>query len=327
MQMKKVLGIGNALVDIITFLENDAVLRSFALPAGSMQLIDAGKALRLDEATRHCRKHKSSGGSAANTIHGLAQLGIETGFIGTVGRDAMGDFFRDDLLQAGIRPLLSESPSDTGRSQALVTPDGERTMATYLGAAVELSADRLKSELFDGYAHLHLEGYLVLNQDLVESALDLARQHNMTVSLDRASFNVVEENLDFLHRITRDAIQIVFANEEEARAFTGVSDPGRALDQLSVLCDTAVVKIGEKGSLIRQGGRTTRVEPLKVDCLDTTGAGDLYAAGFLYGFVHGFEVEKSGNIGSLLAGKVIEVPGAKISQESWVTILSQIRSL
>jgi sugar/nucleoside kinase (ribokinase family) len=254
-------------------------------------------------------------------------LGIETGFIGTVGRDAMGDFFRDDLLQAGIRPLLSESPSDTGRSQALVTPDGERTMATYLGAAVELSADRLKSELFDGYAHLHLEGYLVLNQDLVESALDLARQHNMTVSLDLASFNVVEENLDFLHRITRDAIQIVFANEEEARAFTGVSDPGRALDQLSVLCDTAVVKIGEKGSLIRQGGRTTRVEPLKVDCLDTTGAGDLYAAGFLYGFVHGFEVEKSGNIGSLLAGKVIEVPGAKISQESWVTILSQIRSL
>jgi sugar/nucleoside kinase (ribokinase family) len=185
----------------------------------------------------------------------------------------------------------------------------------------------LKSELFDGYAHLHLEGYLVLNQDLVESALDLARQHNMTVSLDLASFNVVEENLDFLHRITRDAIQIVFANEEEARAFTGVSDPGRALDQLSVLCDTAVVKIGEKGSLIRQGGRTTRVEPLKVDCLDTTGAGDLYAAGFLYGFVHGFEVEKSGNIGSLLAGKVIEVPGAKISQESWVTILSQIRSL
>jgi sugar/nucleoside kinase (ribokinase family) len=313
--MKKILGIGNALVDIILFLENEDLLKDFSLPKGSMQLVDADKALRVEKAACSCNKHMASGGSAANTIHGLAKLGVETAFIGTVGKDSFGAFFEKDMKDCGINPLLSAATTSTGIS--LVTPGGERTFATYLGAAVELSVSRLNANLFRGYHHLHLEGYLVPNQQLVESTLILAQQCGMTVSLDLASYNVVEANLDFLKRITGQFKPVVFANEEEARAFTGHTDPHKSLDFFASYCDTAIVKIGSKGSLIFHKGKKYAVDAIQVSCLDTTGAGDLYAAGYLYGFVNDFNPERCGKIGSLLAGKVIEEAGAKIGESSW----------
>jgi sugar/nucleoside kinase (ribokinase family) len=315
--MKKILGIGNALVDMIIFLKNDEVLHNFSLPRGSMQLVDAGTAIRIEKATGDCKTHMSSGGSAANTIHGLAGLGLPTGFIGTVGRDDLGSFFREDMRKQGIAPLLTESSSITGSSRALVSPDGERTMATFLGAAVELSADLLDMKTFTDYDHLHLEGYLVLNHNLVEKALEFAKNSGMTVSLDLASYNVVEANLEFLKRIIPGSIQVVFANEEEARAFTGQSDPHKALEAIAAVCDTAVVKIGDKGSLISHLGKKYEAGIIPVQCLDTTGAGDLYAAGYLFGMAREMSPEECGRLGAILAGKVIEVAGAKISAASW----------
>jgi sugar/nucleoside kinase (ribokinase family) len=256
--MKKILGIGNALVDIILFLEDEALLKQFSLPKGSMQLVDADKALQVETAAHSCRKHMASGGSAANTIHGLAMLGIETAFIGTVGKDSFGEFFEKDLKACNINPLLSTSTTSTGRAISLVTPDGERTFTTYLGAAIELSVNRLNIDLFRGYHYLHLEGYLVPNQQLVESAFIMAQQCGMTVSLDLASYNVVEANLSFLQRIIRQYDPIVFANEEEARAFTGQTDPEKALDYFAAFCKTAIVKTGSKGSLISHKGKRCR---------------------------------------------------------------------
>jgi sugar/nucleoside kinase (ribokinase family) len=317
MNMKKILGIGNALVDAIIFLKNDETLRQFSLPKGSMQLVDSAKAALIEETTRDLKKHMSSGGSAANTIHGLAALGVPAGFIGMVGHDRLGDFFRSDMTGRGITPYLLESTSSTGSSRALVSPDGERTMATFLGAAVELSAANLDPLIFSGYDHLHLEGYLVLNHALVEKALEIAHRRGMTVSIDLASYNVVESNLDFLKQIVHDHIQVVFANEEEARAFTGHTDPHKALAHIAALCETAIVKIGDKGSLISHLGTTYQVGVIPVKCLDTTGAGDLYAAGFLYGITRGLSPDECGRIGALLAGKVIEEAGAKISEASW----------
>lgn len=325
--MKNILGIGNALVDAIIFLKNDKVLQNFSLPRGSMQLVDADTASRIEKATSDCKTHMSSGGSAANTIHGLAGLGLPTGFIGAVGKDDLGDFFREDMRKQGITPLLTESSSITGSSRALVSPDGERTMATFLGAAVELSADLLTVNTFSGYDHLHIEGYLVLNHDLVEKALLYARKTGMTVSLDLASYNVVEANLEFLKRIIPGSIQVVFANEEEARAFTGESDPHKALEAIAVLCDTAVVKIGDKGSLISHQGKKYEVGIIPVKCIDTTGAGDLYAAGYLYGMSREMSPLECGKLGALLAGKVIEEAGAKISAASWEYIHENIRGL
>jgi len=322
--MKKILGIGNALVDVIIFLKSDDVLRNFSLPRGSMQLVDADTALRIEESTSDCKSHMSSGGSAANTIHGLAGLGLPTGFIGAVGKDDLGNFFREDMRKQGIIPLLAESVSITGSSRALVSPDGERTMATFLGAAVELSAEMLDEQIFSGYDHLHMEGYLVLNHALVEKALLHARNMGMTVSLDLASYNVVEANLDFLKRIIPGSIQVVFANEEEARAFTGQDDPHKALEVIAGICDTAVVKIGDKGSLISHLGNKYAVGVIPVKCLDTTGAGDLYAAGYLYGMANDMSPQECGKLGALLAGKVIEEAGAKICAASWEYILERV---
>lgn len=316
--MKKILGLGNALVDIIYFLENnEAILEAFSLPKGSMQLVDDIKATKVEQAASSFEKFMASGGSAANTIHGLAKLGIETAFIGTVGQDSFGDFFMNDLKQCGITPLLSLSEVSTGRAITLVTNDGERTFATYLGAAVELSADRINKPLFSGYDHLHLEGYLVPNRALVEKAFEIAHNCGMTVSLDMASYNVVEANLDFLQALICKYKPVVFANEEEARAFTGTNDAGKALKLFSDICTTAIVKTGAKGSLIYHQGKTYTADAIEVNCLDTTGAGDLYAAGYLYGYVKGLAPDKCGAIGSLLAGKVIEEAGAKICKTSW----------
>lgn len=315
--MKKVLGIGNALVDIIYFLENDLLLEAFNLPKGSMQLVDAEKAQQVELSTGSLSKFMASGGSAANTVHGLAKLGISTAFIGTVGNDSFGRFFENDMISCNIKPLLSKGTLDTGRAISLVSPGGERTFATYLGAAIEISAEIIEDSLFKRFDHLHLEGYLVPNQLLVEKAIKLAKNENMTVSLDLASYNVVEANLDFLQRIISYYKPVVFANEEEAHSFTGENDPGSALDYFASLTSTAIVKTGAKGSLIFHKGKKYEVPAISANCIDTTGAGDLYAAGYLYGFINGFEPDHAGRIGSLLAGKVIEEAGAKICKESW----------
>jgi sugar/nucleoside kinase (ribokinase family) len=325
--MKKIIGIGNALVDVITFLNNDSVLKEFFIPKGSMQLVDADMALKVENATVNNNKHMASGGSAANTIHGLARLGIKTGFIGTVGCDPLGEFFRRDMIESGIEPILADSNSKTGRAISLVTPDGERTFATFLGAAVELNASQLESRVFAGYDHLHIEGYLLPNHQLVEACLKLAKKNNLTVSLDLASYNVVESNLDFLKRILKGDIHIVFANEEEARAFSGQAVPHKALEIIATQCDIAVVKIGAKGSLIKQGNLINEIGIVEANCIDTTGAGDLYAAGYLYGFINKLTPEQSGKIGSLLAGKVIEEPGAKISSAVWDKILEKVKTI
>ena len=321
--MKKVLGMGNALVDIMTRLENENMLNEFSLPKGSMQLVDLQFVKKLEESTKLLHKQLTSGGSAANTIHGLANLGINTGFIGKVGKDELGEFFKSDMIHRGIQPLLFESDSPTGRAMALVSPDSERTFATFLGAAVEISAGDLSKNLFSGYNYFHVEGYLVQDHNLIETSLKLAKEAGLTVSLDLASYNVVEANLEFLNRIVKDYVDIVFANEEEAKAFTGKS-PELALNELSKITDIAVVKIGSKGSLIKKGEKIVKTGVITAQSLDTTGAGDLYASGFLYGLIHDLSIDKCGQVGALLAGKVIEIIGAKIPEKTWKDIRKQI---
>jgi sugar/nucleoside kinase (ribokinase family) len=318
--MKQVLGIGNALVDIIIRLNNDNILNDFYLPKGSMQLVDAATAINIEKACSDLSRSMASGGSSANTIHGLARLGIATGFIGTVGQDNTGNFFYEDMARAGINPVLSFSSTETGRAISLVSPDSERTFATFLGAAVEISEKNLQNASFSDYDILHVEGYLAPLQLLFETAMKKAKQMNMQVSLDLASYNVVESNLDFLQKIIERYVDIVFANEEEAKTFTGLPDPVDALHELARSVSIAVVKTGKKGSLVQQGNEVYTIGITPAKSIDTTGAGDLYAAGFLFGMIKGYFLEECGNIGALLAANVIEEPGAKISENRWEKI-------
>jgi len=324
--MEKVLGIGNALVDIMIRLEDDSFLEKFSLPKGSMQLVDQETVRKISNASEKFEKSRSSGGSAANTIHGLAHLGVETGFIGKVGSDETGDFFHNDLKNSNITPSLFRSSTESGRAMALVSPDSERTFATFLGAAVELNPSELSREMFEGYRYLHVEGYLVQNHELLKEIVTLAKKSNMKISLDLASFNVVEDNLDFLKPLVADYIDIIFANEEEAASFTGKS-PEESLEELAEICETAVVKVGKKGSMVKSGKEKCNIEPIDASPVDTTGAGDAYAAGFLYGLAKGYEMDRCGNIGSVLAGKVIEGMGAKMGNEKWEEAKKMIAEL
>ncbi len=317
--MTKVLGIGNALVDALIMLENDSLITELGFPKGSMQLVDEKTSASIKEKSQHLDKEMASGGSAANTIHGLARLGIETAFIGTIGEDETGNFFQNDLEKSKIKPLLKISKTPSGIANTMISKDGERTFGTFLGAAIELSGDDLNLEQFDGHDYLHVEGYLVQNHDLLENILKLAKQAGLKISIDMASFNVVEDNLDFLKIMVDKYVDIIFANEEEAKAFTG-QEPEEALETLAKQCEIAVVKIGSKGSMIKTGGKRTDVEAIKTTAVDTTGAGDLYAAGFLYGLIHNLGMKRSGQLGSLLASTVIEKVGAKISESGWKKI-------
>jgi sugar/nucleoside kinase (ribokinase family) len=322
--MDRILGIGNALVDVMTLIDSDNILEKFSLPKGSMQLVDSEKSILIKAETIHFKRNQVSGGSAANTIHGLAMLGVQTGFIGSVGKDDTGDFFENDMKNAGVKTYLSRRNSITGTAVALISPGTERTFATHLGAAVELGSDDLNPEDFRDFNILYLEGYLIINKPLVEKACMIARQNNMKIALDLASYNVVDAKLADFEEIIEEYIDIVFANEDEAKSFTG-SGPYEALNSLSSLCDIAVIKVGKEGSMIKRGGEIIKIGTIPVQCIDTTGAGDLYASGFLYGYASGLSLEKCGLFGSVLAGHVIEIVGARMDEHRWRKIIKILK--
>ncbi len=322
--MKKILGIGNALVDVVTMINDDMILERFGFPKGSMQLVDEAKSGMVKLVTEEFNRNLASGGSAANTIHGLAMAGASTGFIGSIGKDKMGDFFENDMKDAGINTMLIRRDTVTGTAVALISPDSERTFATHLGAAIELEASDLLPDNFKGYDILYLEGYLLLNKALVEKACRLAKDNDMIIALDLASYNVVEEQLGDFKQIVEEFVDIVFANEEEAKAFTGMK-PEEALKEISGLCDVAVIKVGSEGSWIKRGDEVVKIGTDKVTLKDTTGAGDLYASGFLYGFAADLNLEKCGLLGSHLAGKVIENIGARMNKSLFEEIRGNIK--
>lgn len=322
--MKKVIGMGNALTDILLQVDNDSILSLLNLPKGGMQLINTDRSIEISTAVQHFSKIMATGGSASNTISGITRLGAKAAFVGKIGKDEVGDFFTKDSITNGVTPFLQESENASGRCIVLVSPDGERTMCTFLGAACELKAEDLKIELFHGYDIFHIEGYLVQNHDLIRTAVKLAKEAGLKVSIDMASYNVVEANLEFLVEIVSEYVDIVFANEDEARAFTG-KEPEEALVHISALCEIAIVKIGKDGSFIKSGDETIKIQPRLANCIDTTGAGDLYASGFLFGLANNFSLSQSGKIGSIVSGNVVEVLGAKMTDEVWESIHTELK--
>ena len=322
--MKKILGMGNALTDILLQISDDAVLEKLNLPKGGMQLIDTEKLSKIRDEFDFSVAKMVTGGSASNTVNGISRLGGKAGFFGKVGRDEVGDFFEKDTMQSGVIPHLSYSKQKSGTCTVLVSKDGERTLCTFLGAACEFDVADLRREMFRNYDIFHIEGYLVQNHALIEAAIIMAREEGLIVSIDLASYNVVEENLNFLKSIVSKYVDIVFANEDEARAFTG-KEPKEALIKIAEEAYIAVVKIGKNGSYVRSVDTSHVIKPYQADCIDTTGAGDLYAAGFLYGVALGLTLDKCGQVGSLVSSQVVEVLGAKMSDATWDDINNKVK--
>ena len=324
MAYKNIIGIGNALVDILTQIPDDHILDELNLQKGAMQHVDAATSSMIGEHLKQYGSAMEAGGSTANTVSGAAKLGIQAGYIGKVGLDLLGKFFEEEMEKTHVHPLMQTTETPTGCAQAIVSQDGERTFATYLGAALELEPSDLKPEMFDGWDILFLEGYLVFNRPLVDRALEIAHEKDMTVAIDMASFNVVEANRDYLQDIIAKYIDIVFANQEESRALTGQDDPEAALHTIASWCDIAVVKVGAKGSYVQQGNKVVRIEPIPAEVVDTTGAGDLWAAGFMAGLIMDKSIEQCARMGATLAANIIEVVGAKMDEKRWQKITNSL---
>jgi sugar/nucleoside kinase (ribokinase family) len=314
-----IVGVGSALVDILTH-ESDAFLNQTGAVKGGMTLVDRN--FIEQTLTRTAVPPKIvPGGSACNTTVGVGRLGGKARFVGKCGQGRWGRQFRDDLIRQNVDPALFTSPSPTGRVLSIITPDAQRSMFTFLGAASETRPDELKNGCFENAAVVHIEGYLLFNPELILTALHTARAGGALISLDLASFTVVAESRDLLEQIVSDYVDIVIANEDEARTFTGCTDPAEAVEALSEKADIAVVKLGERGSCIAHGSEVIKIDAVGDGrAVDTTGAGDLWASGFLYGLVKGYPLKTCGNIGSACGYEVCRVVGAAIPDEGWERI-------
>ena len=326
--MKKILGIGSALVDILSQIPNEQVLQELNLPKGSMTYVNTTDIVKIgDHIHQMFGSQRASGGSTANTMCGLARLGGETGFLSKIGKDEVGEFFKKQMIDCNVKPQLLTTDTPSGRVIAMVTPDGERTFATCLGAAIEMGPDDITPKLLEGWDIFYVEGYLVANPPLLEKALDTAYTKGMTIAMDMASYNEVQKHRDLLLRLLEDRLDIVFANEQEAQVLTGLEDPEEALLYIAERCQIAVVKVGAKGAFIQRGKEVVTIPPMPANVIDTTGAGDLWASGFLAGLVNGEPLQKCGMMGAIVAKNIIEVVGAKMDDKRWENIRAEIASL
>lgn len=326
--MKSILGIGNALTDILAVLPDDSLLKKFHLPKGSMQHVDMETGDRIWQALKPLGVKYVAGGSAANTITCTSIFGMPSSFIGKIGDDELGLLFKSDQEQYGVKSMLLKSIHSSGRSMVFVSGgNAERTFAVYLGAALDLVAEDLKKEWFEGYDYFHIEGYLVQNQALIRRAVELAHDAGCIISIDMASYNVVESNNAFLHDIVERYVDIVFANETEAKAFTKIADPKVALEEISTHCEMAVVKVGKDGSWVKSGSEEYHIPAWPAEPVDATGAGDTYAAGFLYAHSLGLPLKMCGEVGSIIAAKVVEVIGTKMDVNRWKQAGKEIDAL
>ena len=325
-QQGVIAGIGSALVDILIYEEDD-FLRKTNAAKGGMMLVDQSfieKTLALTSA----RPVIVPGGSACNTAVGVGKLGGKARFIGKCGQDDMAALFEEDLKKNRVQPNLFKSVSPTGRVLSIITPDAQRSMFTFLGASSEMTKDEIGASHFSDVVIVHLEGYLLFNKELVYAALQRAREAGARVSLDLASYTVVEESKDVLHDIVDEFVDILIANEDEALAFTGHTDEKEAIASLSKKADIAVLKVGEKGSYVSRQENIVKIEPVtgQGPVVDTTGAGDLWASGFLYGLANGYPLDVCGKIGSACGYEVCQVIGADIPDEGWKRIKRLISS-
>jgi sugar/nucleoside kinase (ribokinase family) len=309
---------------------DDSFLAHISGEKGGMVLVDDREMARmvglLDAAPA-----TATGGSAGNATLGATRLGLRTTYVGKIGNDPTAAAYRDRFRAVGVdtgRFKVGTVPN--ARCLALVTPDAQRTMRTSLGAAMTLSPAEISADDFRGCRHAHVEGYLVFNQALGSAVLDAARAAGCTVSLDASSYEVVAESRDWLLDEFHRGIDIVFANEDEIRAlFPGSKGDYRDLAiKLASHGVIAAVKLGKDGAWIARGGEVYRIEPVPVqDVLDTNGAGDAWAAGFLFGYLRAQPLSVCGAIGSVLGAETVCHLGPHIPDDLWPEVRRRAHAL
>jgi sugar/nucleoside kinase (ribokinase family) len=319
----KIIGIGNALLDVLFRMESDLTLNELGLKKGAMDIIDESKMAEIQNLEKRLPSSVAPGGSVCNSMRALARLGADVGYIGKVGNDKQGDVYNEEIAKAGVTPYLIKKPGMSGCSTVLVSPDGERTMATCLGLAATLSADEISDDVLKQYDCVYIEGYLISNERLFLPILQRAKNSGLKIALDLSNFNIVNGYRELLKTVIPEYVNILFSNESEAEAYTGLPADYAIVDILKEV-DMAVITMGKQGALVGNKIIYLHEPALNASVIDTTGAGDNFAAGFLYGCSKGVTIVRSAKIGALLAGNVIEVMGAQIEEGRWEKINHKI---
>lgn len=310
-----VVSIGNPLMDVLIEVE-EGFLKELNLTKGNMHLLNEEEIAKLEEKLDKNNVKIAPGGSVANTLTALSMLGHKVAYFGKVGKDDHGERYHNKLIENGVLSKVIKVDGMTGRAITFITPDSERTFATHLGVATMLEDNEINEADIMEAKFLHITGYVLdgeITRKAAIRALNIAKSNNVKVCLDLADPNIVNRNKELLKSIIEEYVDIVIANESEAKAFTG-EEPEQAIDILSKITDIAIVKLGEKGSLIKNKDNLIRIDGFKVNAVDTTGAGDIYTAGFLYGLLNGLDLEASGKVASFIASKVVEVKGARLDK-------------
>ncbi len=315
----ELIGVGSPIMDLLAPVP-EAFLRNVAGEKGGMVLVEQDEMHRILSLLELAPAY-STGGSAANATYNAARLGLRTSFLGKLGNDELAASYRRSFAQAGVDgSRFKQGPLPNARCLALVTPDAQRTLRTCLGAAMTLRPDEISPADFAGCRHAHIEGYLVFNQALADAVLAAARAAGCTVSLDLSSFEVVSASRDWLHAQLHKGIDVVFANEDEIRAFfpDDQGDFAALARRLAGHGVVAAVKLGGAGAWLAEGGALHRVQPFPVsDVIDTNGAGDAWAAGFLFGHLRGWPLPDCGALASLMGAETVRHLGPIIPDKPW----------
>lgn len=314
--MKTIYGIGNPLIDMLcSITESD--ITALGLHKGTMQLIDAERHAELVAYLHGKEITYSPGGSCPNTMVTLASLGIDTTIAGGVGNDELATIYREKLKEGGVHDDLAGYDAATGTSIILLTEDKERTMNTYLGANRLFDSTKLNIEAIKSKDIFYFTGYMwdTENQkNAIRKVLEIAKERKMIIAFDLADPFAVGRYRQTFYTLIKDYCDIVFANSEEARFLFDNYDAYECCRSMGKLCPIAIVKNGKKGSFISDSRKMLHIDVLGSSTpVDTTGAGDTYAAGFLYGVAKGYSTKDSGEIASYLAGEIISTLGAQFS--------------
>lgn len=309
-----VLGVGAPIIDYV-IVTSDEYLAQVPGEKGGMVVVEYELLLSIIE-NSGSQPLIIAGGSGANTIKGLANFGHQCGLIGKIGKDHAGQKFLESMRSLKIIPYLSQTSTPTAQVVCLITPDGERTMRSFLGATQEMSAEDLDPKVFKGTKLVHIEGYSLLNGELAQTAMQYAKNNGAKVSFDLGSFEVVLTYKQRILDLLSCYVDVIFANADEIQALFQLS-PEKGCSILNSMCPTAVVLLGKEGCLVGTESNQVHCPAFPVKAVDTTGAGDLFASGFLHGYLQGLLPEECARYGALTAAAVVQVQGVDIPLQVW----------
>ena len=310
-----VYGVGNALVDIQAQVD-DAVLAATGFDKGIMTLVDDDQQKGVIAKLDGLPLNRCAGGSAANTIVGIADFGGKAAYVGKVADDETGEFFLQDMREMGVTIEVTPSPEgQTGTCGVLITEDAQRTMITNLGVSATLTEADIDEEELKQAKYVYIEGYLLTGETTKAAAykaIELAKKHNVKVAFTASDPFLVNMLRDEIWQLVEGPVDLFFCNEEEAMSLTGKDDPIQCAATIHEHCENVAMTLGANGSIIMHGGESIPIEGVTVKAIDTTGAGDMYAGGLLYGSTNGLAWKQAGHLASHASARIVSQLGARM---------------